>query len=337
MSESKPRIGVIGAGYWGKNLLRNFEALGVLHAFCDADATARATFGERYPRANAHSDAAELLADPAIDAVAIATPTATHGMLARQALEAGKHVFVEKPICLDVDDAANLNALADRLDRTLMVGHLLLYHPAFEALQAAVRGGQLGEIRYIYSNRASLGKIRREENALWSFAPHDVSMILRLTGSMPERVMCGGSGWLHPMVADTSLTHLVFPGNLQGHIFVSWIHPFKDHKLVVVGSDGMAVFDDVQPGEGKLLHYRHTIGWENDLPTVDKAEAVPIPYSSDEPLARECSHFIDCVMTGRRPLSDGHEGWRVLSVLEACQKALDTGTVVHLDKVGKVA
>ena len=317
-------MAVIGAGHWGRNLVRNFSALGALSAVCDKDSAVRDALelpdGVRW-----ETDPAVLFSDPCIHAVAIATPAATHGALTRQALDAGKHVFVEKPLCLDLAEAEALGALADRLGRALMVGHLLLYHPAFDALSAELARGGLGALRYVYSTRASLGRIRREENALWSFAPHDVSMILALTGAMPDRVFSAGGSWLHPPVADTSLTHLTFPGNVQAHVFVSWLHPYKDQRLVVVGSDGMAVFNDVEQGERKLLRYAHTVGWNGAVPAIDKAAATPLTYDREEPLTRECAHFLDCVASGRRPRSCAREAWRVLSVLDACQRSLSSG------------
>ncbi len=324
MTAESPPVGVVGTGYWGKNLLRNFQALGALAALCESDAGLRAERAAAYD-VPAYASLDALLRERAVEAVAIATPPATHGALARQALEAGRHVFVEKPLCLDLAEAQALDQLARQRGLTLMVGHLLLYHPAFVALRELLAAGRLGPLRYIYSNRASLGKIRREENALWSFTPHDVSMILQLSGLMPERVTCSGGAWLHPPVADTSLTHMTFPGGLQAHIFVSWLHPYKDHKLVVVGEDAMAVFDDVEAGEGKLRLYRHQVGWNGDIPAIDKAEAEPIPYGREEPLARECGHFLDCVRDGKRPLSDATEGRRVLAVLDACERALASG------------
>ena len=329
MTGSWPRVGVVGAGYWGKNLLRNFDTLGVLESFCETDAGLRADRAANYD-VPAYANLDALLADESVTAVAIATPAATHGDLARQALEAGRHVFVEKPLCLDLAEADGLDALASERGLTVMVGHLLLYHPAFVALRELLREGRLGRLRYVYSTRASLGKIRREENALWSFAPHDVSMILQLTGALPERVTCSGGAWLHPPVADTSLTHMTFPGGLQAHIFVSWLHPYKDHKLVVVGEDAMAVFDDVETGAGKLRYYRHQVGWNGDIPAIDKADAEPIPYGNEEPLARECAHFLDCVRDGARPLSAASEGRRVLSVLDACERALASGQATAL-------
>lgn len=325
------RVGVIGTGHWGRNLLRNFSALGGLGALCDIDDTARERAARSYADANDYASADELLADDQIDAVAIATPPVTHGDLVLQALDAGKHVFVEKPLCLDLAQADRLRARALETGLCLMVGHLLLYHPAFVALQNAVREGRLGMLRYIYCNRLSLAKIRREENSLWSFAPHDISMILSLTGRMPREVMTSGGTYLSETVADTTLSHLSFEDGLQAHVFVSWLHPYKDHRMVIVGLDGMIVFNDVAEGADKLLYYPHEPNWKGDLPVVHKAAPQPLAYDDDEPLAVECAHFLTCLVEGRTPLSDVEEGRRVLAVLHACQRSLDTRQPVPLD------
>lgn len=318
-------VAVIGAGHWGRNLLRNFAALDALAAFYDSDPANLETARQSYPTARACPDFDAILADPIIDAVVIATPAATHGALTQQALRAGKHVFVEKPLCLDLAEGREIEALAKSSKRTLMVGHLLLYHPAFIALQAFIAQGRIGTLRYIYSNRTSLGRIRREENAFWSFAPHDLSMILALVHDMPTQVVCAGSGWLLPNVADTTLTHLTFAQNLQAHVFVSWLHPYKEHRMVVVGSEGMVVFDDVQPGAGKLAFYPHKVGWDGNLPSLDRAQAQPIPYDADEPLAQECRHFLDCLRTGAAPRSDAKQARQVLAILDAGQRSLVAG------------
>lgn len=323
---------VLGTGYWGKNILRNLDALGALRGFYDSAAEARASFGAQYPDATVYDSVEAVLADTAVPAIAIATPAETHGALVRQALDAGKHVFVEKPLCLEVAEARELEALARDKGAILMVGHLLLYHPAFLALKDAVADGAIGRLRYIYSNRASLGKIRRNENALWSFAPHDISMMLALTGRMPDRVVCNGEAWLSPLVADMTLSHFDFGDQLQGHIFVSWLHPFKDHRLVVVGESGMLVFNDTLPGAEKLQRYPHAIGWQNDLPVLDKADAEPVPYGTEEPLRTEMEHFLNCCATGTTPRSDAGEGVRVLSVLDMCQRSLDSKAPVELDR-----
>lgn len=322
----RPRVGVIGAGYWGKNLVRNFAALGALGAFCDINAASRAAQGALYPGVPVFGSPRQLLELRQLDAVAIATPAETHGELVAAALSAGKHVFVEKPLCLDIEEGRILAERARHGERTLMVGHLLLYHPAFQALRMTVEAGRIGSLRYIYSHRLSLGKIRREENALWSFAPHDVSMILALTGEIPRRVVTTGGTYLSPKVADTSLSHLSFSEEIQAHIFVSWLHPYKEHRLVVVGSEGMIVFDDVLSGPEKLRLYRHAVGWAGELPVISKAAAEPIAYEEVEPLAVECSHFLDCVQSGSAPISDAAEGIRVLAVLDACQRSLTTGS-----------
>ncbi|MFP6758032.1 MAG: Gfo/Idh/MocA family oxidoreductase [Alphaproteobacteria bacterium] len=322
------RVGVIGTGYWGRNLVRNFDALGALAAFCDVDPNTVANFSRQYPHAAPFTDPADLLASDTVTSVAIATPAASHGELVAAALAAGKHVFVEKPLCLDIAEGRALADLAHDRGLTLMVGHLLLYHPAFIALCRAVESGRLGTLRYIYSNRLSLGKIRREENAFWSFAPHDISMILRLAGAMPERVVTNGGTFLSPSVADTTLSHLTFPGGLQAHIFVSWLHPYKDHRLVVVGADGMAVFDDVLAGADKLSLYAHSVDWNGGLPSINKAEAEAIAYDETEPLSLECGHFLDCVATGGVPVSDAAEGLRVLTVLDAGQRSLAQGAPI---------
>lgn len=330
MNTIPPGVGAIGLGHWGQNIARNLHALGALAAMYDADGATRARFAKLYPAAQAATSIEQILGRADIPAVMIATPAPTHGALVDLALDAGKHVFVEKPICLDVAEADRLAAKATALGRMLMVGHLLLYHPAFEALLAAVRRGDLGRLRYIYATRASLGKIRRQENALWSFAPHDISMILQLAGRLPRAVVANGGNYLHEAVADTSLSHLDFGDGLQAHVFVSWLHPFKDHRLVVVGDRAMAVFNDVETGPQKLQIYAHKAHWDGDLPVVTKADAEPIPYAPDEPLARECRAFLAAVRGGTRPPSDGAEGARVLRVLDACQRSLDSGTSIKL-------
>ncbi len=318
-------VGVIGFGHWGINHLRNFDSLGALRACCDVDPAACERAAALFPAVTVLQSPEELLAEPGIDAVVVATPAVTHGKLARQALDAGKHVLVEKPLCLDVAEAEDLRDHAKQCGRTLMVGHLLLYHPAFRAVQELVASGTLGPLRYLYSNRLSLGKVRREENALWSFAPHDISMILALTGGLPDSVMATSDHYLSDDIADTTMSHLTFPEKIQAHIFVSWLHPFKDHRMVVVAERGMVAFDDVLGGPDKVRLYRHDVGWDGDVPLVTKAEAEAVPYGSGEPLRAECQAFIDAVASGTPPPSDGAEGVRVLKVLQACQQAIHTG------------
>ena len=287
------RVAAIGCGYWGKNLVRNFAELGALAAICDPDRDAARELAERHHASVAEFDA--VLRDDEIAGVAIAAPAALHAELASRALEAGKHVFVEKPLALRIAEAEQLCVMAERADRRLMVGHLLQYHPAFIKLRELVREGVLGRLEYISSTRLNLGKVRREEDILWSFAPHDLSMILSLVGQEPSEVTAQGGYYLHKTIADVTTTLLAFPGGEQAHVFVSWLHPFKEQKLVVTGDRAMAVFDDAQPWSRKLLLYPHRIEWRETMPVPQKAEADPVPLDEGEPLNLECRHFLDCI------------------------------------------
>ncbi len=323
-------IGVIGAGYWGKNLVRNFYSLGVLTAVCDKDWENLSRVRQNFPEIKTTTSYTDILSNPDIKGVAIATPAELHYLHVKEALLAGKDVFVEKPLALDFTQARELCELAASRGLILMVGHLLQYHPAFQKLKEMVASGELGRIDYIYSNRLNLGKIRREENILWSFAPHDISMILSLAGEMPESVFATGGNYLHRQIADVTTTHLVFPSGLKAHIFVSWLHPFKEQKLVVVGEGKMAVFNDTEPWERKLLLYHHSIAWKNGLPVPIKSEPQNIEIVKAEPLREECRHFLDCITSRKSPLTDGQEGLRVLSILAAAQESLEEGKFIHL-------
>lgn len=320
-------VAVIGAGYWGKNLVRNFHNLGALRGICDAVAERRDSFAAACPEVPLYADETSVLADPAVAGVAIATPAETHYAVAKAALLAGKHVLVEKPMTLAESEARELIALSGQKGLKLMVGHLLQYHPHFLALKEMAAGGELGRIDYIYSNRLNLGKIRREENILWSFAPHDISMILTLAGGEPQAVQTIGGYYLHHAIADVTTTHMEFASGLKAHIFVSWLHPFKEQKLVVVGERKMAVFDDTLPWDEKLQLYPHAIRWENQMPVPVKADAQKVEIAQGEPLRLECQHFLECMASGRAPRTDGAEGLRVLRVLNASQKSLESGAM----------
>jgi UDP-2-acetamido-3-amino-2,3-dideoxy-glucuronate N-acetyltransferase len=320
---SPPRVAVIGTGYWGQNLVRNFHEIQALEAICDADEARLREIAARYPGCRTATSFAAVLADPAIQAVALATPAETHADLVRAALLAGKDVFVEKPLCLSVPTGEALVALAREKGRILMVGHLLWYHPAILKLKELIDAGELGRIEYIYSNRLNLGKIRREENILWSFAPHDISVILGILEAMPDSVQAQCGNYLHQDIADVTVSLLSFRSGVKAHIFVSWLHPFKEQKLVVVGDRKMAVFNDVEKKD-KLLIYPHSVAWKNQVPVANRAEAEPVPFDSAEPLRAECLHFLDCIRTRKTPRTNGEEGLRVLKVLQRCQQALET-------------
>lgn len=315
-----PRVAVVGAGKWGQNLVRVFSELGALAAVCDAETSRAAELGSLYGVPG--RDLAGILSDEAVDAVVIAAPAALHAALARRCLEADKHVFVEKPLALEVSDAASLVALAEERQRTLMVGHLLQYHPAFTALRTLVADGRIGRLQYLYSNRLNLGRFRREEDILWSFAPHDVSMILSLVGEEPHSVTSIGAAYLHPTVADVTTTHLAFPSGPRAHVFVSWLHPYKEQRLVVVGDAGMAVFDDAREWARKLVVYPHRVDWHEGLPAPVRGDEDPVEVPHLEPLGEECRHFLDCVSSGTTPRTDGAEGLRVLRVLDRSRTAL---------------
>lgn len=325
-NEAYPRdLALIGAGYWGKNLARNFLALGALHTLCDASAKTLAGYGDGYAGVLKTARAEELWGNAAITKVAIAAPAVLHYSLVKTAMEAGKDVFVEKPLCLVEKEAEELVALAERTGRVLMVGHLLQYHPCVQKLLDMVARGELGQIHYITSNRLNLGKIRHEENSLWSFAPHDLSVILSLVGNqLPVRVRCMGESYLTRGVADTTLTALRFAGGVHAHVYVSWLNPFKEQKLTVVGSHGMAVFDDTRPWGQKLVLHKQYLTWaEGRIPTPTKSGGEPIDPPESEPLRNECRHFLDCCRDRCPPRTDGQEGLRVLRVLQMAQRSLE--------------
>ena len=318
-------IAVIGAGYWGKNLVRNFHQLGVLKTICDGVQPIRDDMAKTYPETAVTANVADVLSDPAITGVAIAAPAALHYEIAEKAINAGKHVFVEKPLSLNYNDGATLVRLAAQKQKTLFVGHILNYHAAVIRLKEMIRAGEIGRIRYIYSRRLSLGKIRREENILWSFAPHDISVILGITGEEPCYVDSVGNNFLHARIPDVTMTNLKFPSGIGAHIFVSWLNPYKEQKLVIVGSSGMLVFDDTQTVETKLVLYPHTINWQNGLPVPHKAESRPVDIAPiwKEPLKAECEAFLTAIQNGAPPLTSGEEGLRVLKILELSQKSIE--------------
>src|SRR5438552_184065 len=322
---SKINVAVVGIGYWGKNLVRNFHELGALAMLCDGERSVEERCGNEYKSVSFCGDFSVVLSDPSISAIALATPATTHYEMAKAALEAGKDVFVEKPLAIDVKQGEDLVNLAAAQHRVLMVGHILQYHPAVVKLKQLIQGGELGQIHYLYSNRLNIGKIRTEENILWSFAPHDISVMLSLLGEMPARVSSQGGAYLNRGIFDVTLSQFDFPSGVQAHIFVSWLHPVKEQRLVVVGSEKMAVFDDT--AEDKLVLYPHKVKWQNRVPTAVKANGEIVKLENREPLRAECQHFLDCVESRTSPVSDGAEGLRVLRVLDACQRSLLSGGV----------
>jgi predicted dehydrogenase len=334
MSETKLSLGVVGLGYWGPNLARNFAAIGGcdLAYCCDADAGARERVASQFPGTRAAADIDELLADPALDAVVLATPVPTHADLAVRVLEAGKHCFVEKPLAQSVADAERAVAAAEASGRVLMVGHLLEYHPGVRKLKELTDSGELGDqIFYIYGNRLNLGKLRADENALWSLGAHDVSVVLYLAGEEPVEVAAHGESYVRQGVQDIVFCFMRFPSGLVAHLHLSWLDPHKERRFTVVGSRRMATFDDMEL-ERKLTVYDK--GFDEDSRTygeyITRSGDIFSPRIANvEPLRIECEHFVDCARRGERPRSDGASGLRVVRVLEQLQHSLDGVAVPH--------
>jgi predicted dehydrogenase len=322
------RIGVVGLGYWGPNLARNFAAIDgcELTWLCDASAEARAKLASAFPGARATAHIEELLGDPELDAVVLATPVPTHAELAVRVAQAGKHCFVEKPLATTLADAQRAVEAAGKAERILMVGHLLEYHPAVERLKQLVDDGELGSLYYVYGNRVNLGKLRAEENALWSLGAHDVSVVLHLIDEEPIECSAHGESYVRGGVEDVVFCYLRFPSGRVAHLHLSWLDPHKERRITVVGSKRMATFDDMQI-ERKLTVYDK--GFDEDATSwgeyITRAgESFSPRISSAEPLRLECEHFARCIRDGLTPRSDGRVGLRVVRVLEELQRSLDS-------------
>lgn len=322
------RVAVLGAGPWGRNHVRVWNELGNLVLVCDPDADAvRHISGSTGVRTS--HDPRDAFG-PDVDAVVLATPAPTHAELALQALRAGKHVLVEKPMALSSADARGLARAAEEGDLTLMVNHILEYHPAVTKLRTMVHEGELGRLLYLSSHRLNFGRMRTEEDALWSFAPHDLSLMVNLVGAAPREVSCKGGAYLSRDVADVTLMNLEWSGDVRGYVFVSWLHPHKDHRFVVVGDRQMAVLDDTRPWPEKLQVYPHRVEWiDGRVPVAQRAEPVPVPLEEAEPLKEAARHFLTCIDTGDEPRTGVANGLAVVELLEAGRHSLETrgGTV----------
>jgi UDP-2-acetamido-3-amino-2,3-dideoxy-glucuronate N-acetyltransferase len=325
------RIAQVGLGYWGRNIVRNLADMGVLELVCDEDEGALSEHAPPGVRVTRRFE--EVLADPSVQAVVLATPAATHAAMGRAVVESGRDLLVEKPLALNHEEGQDLIRAAAQAGCLVMVGHILEFHPAVEALEALIASGELGELRYLYSNRLNLGRIRTEENILWSFAPHDLAVMIRLAGAEPVRVGSWGGDFLQEGIADVTVTTLEFPGRLRGHVFVSWLHPFKEQRLVVVGDRRMAVFADTD--RDKLVIFDKGVDMAEGVPVLrgDPDRVIDLP--TVEPLRAELEHFVACVADRTVPRTDGVSGLRVLRVLEAAQASLDgDGLPVTLEGVG---
>lgn len=321
MLKSDKFVALVGCGYWGENLVRNFYDLGALRTICDIRQERLEFFKQKYLNIETTNSFKEVLLSSNIKAVAISSPAVTHYELVKKALLYGKDVFVEKPLALNIGEAGELVRLAQKQKRILMVGHILQYHPAISKLKGIIDSNKLGKIQYIYSSRLNIGKLRTEENILWSFAPHDISVVLMLLGEEPVKVNAFGGSYITEGVHDITVTTLEFRNGIRSHIFVSWLHPYKEQKLIVIGSKTMVVFDDLT--EEKLFVYPHKIEWvQGKIPFAKKAECKPVKVEKKEPLREELEHFIECVMHRKIPRTDGYEALRVLKVLKLAEKSL---------------
>ena len=332
MSRYEVGTAVVGCGYWGKNLVRNFAAMSDLRVCCDASEAVRARMSAAYPNVAVTAELDDVLADDSVQAVVLATPAPSHAELAVAALRAGKHVFVEKPLALSLADGERIAREAAAADRTVMVGHLMEYHPGVEYLKELIEGGELGEVYYCYSQRVNLGKVRADENALWSLAPHDISVLLYLLDEEPTEVVAMGQAFLRPGVEDVVFLNLKFGSGRVASIHVSWLDPHKERRLTVVGNRKMAVMDDMKPGETIRIYDKGVDRQPAEAPAYENLGEllalrdgdIRIPrIPTDEPLAVECGEFLRSVTTGRTPRSDVHDGIRVLRVLEAAQASLE--------------
>jgi len=326
-NNEQSNVALVGCGYWGKNLCRNFHAFGALSFVVDATENGQTTARSIAPDAQITDSLDDVLRNDQVRGVALATPAETHAELAIQAMQAGKDVFVEKPMALTLEDAEKMKKVAEETGRILMVGHLLEYHPAVLKLVEMIASGELGKINYIYSNRLNFGKVRTEENALWSFAPHDVAVILRLMGQAPVEVSACGGSYLTNGVADTTMSNISFLNDARAHIFVSWLHPFKEQRLVVVGDKKMATFNDVAPFGEKLQLYPQNVEFDGPIPILKKEDAKFVEHANTEPLREECKHFLECIQSRNQPLTNAQSGIDVLKVLHASQQSIEQNGV----------
>jgi len=321
-----PRIAVLGSGGWGRNHVRTWHELGALALVCDPAEERLEAIAPMIPGIETSTDPEAALERDDIDGVVLATPAPTHASLAIQAMEAGKDVLVEKPLAIDLPSAERMVETADRTGRVLMVGHVLEYHPAVVALHDLLDRGELGPLRWLYSNRLNLGRVRTAEDVLWSLAPHDIALMLRLTGQDPRSITCRGGAYLSPGVPDTAFLGLSFSNGVEAQVFASWLHPFKEQRLVVVGEHAMAVFDDTLDNEHKLTVQRYQVDWSHpDAPVTERRAGEPIDIARTPPLRAECEHFLERVRDGGQPLTDGRSGLRVLQVLDAGHRSMAAG------------
>lgn len=318
-------IGLIGAGYWGKNLVKDFNKFNALHTICDIDIDRLKEYSKKYPDIKITTDYDDLLKNQEITAICVSTISILHYKLCKQAIEANKHVYVEKPICLNILYAKELVTLSNNYNKILMVGHLLQYHSCINKIKEYLNNDKLGKLLYINSNRFNLGKFRKKENVLWSFAPHDLSVILSLVGELPDNVICTGKCHIEDNVHDITTMIMNFPNGIYAQINVNRLCPYKEQKLTIVGTKGMIVFDDVN--HPKLIYNSNYVNWSGSTVNINNNKEIIEYDSTHSPLENECKHFIDCCINNKKPLTDGNEGLNVLKVLNKAQHSLDNNGI----------
>lgn len=321
------KIAVIGCGAWGRNIIRNFAELGVLAGVCDLDMEKTKVHAQNHNTSALTID--EILSDKSIDGVAIITHSYTHFDIAQRCLKAGKHVFVEKPLTMDSGHAFQLEALAKKHNRVLMVGHLLRYHPAFIQVAKQVHEGRIGSIRRIVSNRLNIGNIRSNETVLWDLAPHDLSMVMALVDSSPTLIYARGSYLPESKIMEAASCQLQFRNGVEAIINLSWVNPVKEHKLIVIGDKGMIVFDDTQDWGNKVQIFDHVLHDQEDYAEIIPGKAHPVMVNVGEPLREECQHFLDCIKNHETPLTHAADAAQVIAIIEACHESIEENCSLH--------
>jgi UDP-2-acetamido-3-amino-2,3-dideoxy-glucuronate N-acetyltransferase len=324
------KICVVGTGRWGKNHVRTLHELGVLGGIVETDESKQSQMEEQYPEIKVCSCLKEAFAEN-FDGYTVATPAHTHFHVAQEIIKQRKPLLVEKPLTLKHAESCELKKLADQMDTCLMVGHVLLFHPAIQKIKELIQSGKIGKLQYLYSNRLNLGTVRTEENILWSFAPHDIAIFQFFIGEMPVEIVSRGGAFLQPHIQDSTLTILEYPGNIVGHIFVSWLHPFKEHRLVVIGSKGMLTYEDSSE-EKNLLFYEKGIDWVNGEPVKRDGPTEIIPYEKKQPLTEELNYFLNHLDGDKPKIANGQNGVDVLEILEKATESLQKEVAVAIKK-----
>ncbi len=315
------KICVVGCGYWGKNHISTLHEIGYLGGIVDSDTTLLSNFSKKYPNILTYQNLAEAISNENFSGFVVATPSSTHFKIAQKIIDHGKHVLVEKPLALNVDDAKTLVLLAKKRKVNLMVGHVLLFHPAIKKIKKLIKNNKIGKLQYIYSNRLNLGQVRTEESAFWSLAPHDISLFQYFTESLPVNINAFGGDFLQKDIHDTTITMLDYPNNVKGHIFVSWLHPFKEHRLVVIGSEGMLSFED-SLANSPLKFYDKKFQIDKHVPEKIDGPVQDISYENKLPLTLELEYFINHLNGNNLKISNGKSGLEVIEILESATNLL---------------